>query len=573
MIRLAFGKGKYGTRLDHWEGELQRLYDSITNIDDGMCKDKFKQAYLLTTADFEPMKRNGDNIKDNAKYSVIIIDGDEGIDGNPIAKGKGVHIFLKDMGINHIIVSSYSTSKEKDKWRAIIPAEGVTRGTVESTTRSIVGKIQNAGYSIAYAKENHATAQPWFFGGMKDKSLQEKYIYDGGKSLQSVKEMVKTKDSKGKEANTDSQTMLEIIQILKTGNTGYHPAQRDYSWGKIKDRKDKEEVKEKLHKYAIMWKEDTKRWNRCYKEIDEIVEGAVKKNIKEAPYIKYNLTVQIDEAWKVREEREKNGYGLQTHMKSLNKLIRGFSKKQTITIGAATGKGKTALALNFASHIADTSRVLYLSLEMTEEQVFERLANQEHGDMDNIPRGAYDLVGKKNLIVQDTKCNKIDLIEELGLRMKQNEGIECIFVDHIHKIRKHKNNTLDSLQDITERLSSLAKELDLPLIMLSQMNRNLKNEKGIDKKPELSNLRGSGSIEEDSNIVLLINRPILMKPEIIVAKNRNGMIGTVTCKFNGSRIRFTDATPMTKKELEEQIKAREPVNPVSKAGIPNIFTA
>lgn len=557
MINFTIGRNIYKPVLEPYEMPFSDFCDTVSSLHEGV-KAKDKQSYFCITGDFKVLYRKNENLKDTVKHDVIVIDGDKDTSGNNLSVSeKDIHIFLKMEGLNHVVYSSYSKSTEKHRWRAVIQAEGVTSETLESTTRDIVSKIQKKN-NVGYAVENHKVINAWYFGGMKYPKLHDPYKYIDGVALKSSEKKTYAKD-KDIDSNTTKSgfTYAQILETLRTGSDGYHDAQINYSFQKIKDGVKPHSVKAELYGYLECWKGDSDRHKRCYDEVDRIVDGADKEKKDDEPYVKYNISARVECAWNERHDREKNGYGLETHIKSLNNIIRGFSKKQTITIGGSTGAGKTALALNFTSYISDKVPVLYLSLEMTEEQIFERLALQECGDIKNIPLEAYGIVAQKKLIVHDTKCNNIDLIEELCLRVKTNEGIECIFIDHIHKIRKHKNNTLDSLQDITERLSSLAKDLDVPIVMLSQCNRNTKDKDGVGKKIELSNLRGSGSIEEDSNIVLLINRPLMQKPTIVVAKNRNGPIGDVEVKFKKESAKFVDAKPLTKGELEEQLKTRK----------------
>jgi len=252
----------------------------------------------------------------------------------------------------------------------------------------------------------------------------------------------------------------------------------------------------------------------------------------------------------------KHGYGLQTHIPALNTLIKGFGAGQLIVIAGATSMGKTALGMNIAAHIADTHHTLFFSLEMTTEQLMIRLARAECGNDDTQLDSSIDNLSHKQLSIVDTSYLSIDEIEHISYNTSYKSSLGCIVIDYLQIMKMHKSIKLESLEDITARLKRLANELSLPIILLSQINRNVKDR--VVKKPEMSDLRGSGSIEQDADAVLLIFRGSYYNPskpsekgkaDIIVAKNRDGETGTVPCLFDAEHSIFSGAGS-TLKSLE-----------------------
>jgi replicative DNA helicase len=277
----------------------------------------------------------------------------------------------------------------------------------------------------------------------------------------------------------------------------------------------------------------------------------------------------IKETKERMEQIEKHGYGLQTHISSLNQYIRGMGQGQLIVIGGATSMGKTALATNIASHIADTHHVLYFSLEMTRAEMVQRIAREKCGSDDTKLSKSVDMLIDKKLTIIDKACYSIDQIENMSYIMSYKAGLDCIIVDQLQLMRVHKSIKLESYEDITARLKILAKELNIPVILVSQLNRNVKNKDKVVMKPELSNLRGSGSIEQDADIVLLIFRGSYYNPtkpsekdnnSIIIAKNRNGRTGSITVGFNGERFLFKDYIKMVAKSTSNsKVSLRESI--------------
>jgi archaellum biogenesis ATPase FlaH len=252
------------------------------------------------------------------------------------------------------------------------------------------------------------------------------------------------------------------------------------------------------------------------------------------------ITDYISSAKARNEHILKYGYGLKTHIHTLNMVIKGFDSGQLIVIGGGTGMGKTALAVNIASHVADTHNTLFFTVEMTRDALMNRMAFMQCGTDASLLDETLDTLSSKKITIPHIPGLDIDGIE----RVSRSSNADIIFVDHLHMMRMHKAQTLESLMDITNRLKVLAMELKIPVVLLSQLNRNSKG--GL---PQLSDLRGSGSIEQDADIVILVyragNTSVSIKlagdstAEIIVAKNREGEQGKIYCDWDGPKRLFT----------------------------------
>jgi len=288
MIKITLGSSITIPSLRVWEGTFSNLCDSLSNIDNKYSKNKTNQPFFCATADYEPLYKHGDNLKDKINYDIIVIDGDSGIGDVKISTEKEIHIFLKNKGLNHIVLSSWSKGYDKKKdiddktigaWRAIIQASGVTSNTLENTSRFIVAEMQEAGLSISYAYENHTETRAWFFGGMRNKDLFECYKYTNGHPLKYVLKRHKVKECEVEDSPEafKSQKLDEIINILKTGGEGYHPAQNKFSWMMASDGVDASMIKSLLQSFMNDWKNDSNRWTERYYNIEKSVETAYQK--------------------------------------------------------------------------------------------------------------------------------------------------------------------------------------------------------------------------------------------------------------------------------------------------------
>jgi replicative DNA helicase len=248
---------------------------------------------------------------------------------------------------------------------------------------------------------------------------------------------------------------------------------------------------------------------------------------------------------------------------SLDKYIT-FNKKETIVIGARPSMGKTALALNFGLAAAEQGKsVAIFSLEMSANKLQERLlAMTSEIDYEKIAKtgdftpeeevkleAALAKLSQLSIFIDDSGTNTMP---DIQLKSRQLKKIDLIIIDYIGLISSVSNKKIESRQveiaTYSRQLKALAKELDIPIIILVQISREA--EKNKNQMPTMAQLKESGAIEQDADIVLLLHRPYKKSnmteeerkkigySELLIAKNRNGNVGKVAMYFEGRFQKF-----------------------------------
>lgn len=262
--------------------------------------------------------------------------------------------------------------------------------------------------------------------------------------------------------------------------------------------------------------------------------------------------------------------GIASGFYDLDSLTQGFQKSDLIIIAGRPSMGKTALGLNIASNIIKNSKlpVLFFSLEMSKEQIMYRLLAMETNlNQMKLKTGKLSkndwlklnkiikILAKFPLFIDDTFDLSIqDIRSKIKTIIFEQNQIGLIIIDYIQLMQNSKLKTANRVQElsqITRSLKTIAREFNVPIIGLSQLSRNVENR--IDKKPILSDLRESGSIEQDADLVLMLYQNKLQTPtqnhdseniknnnivELIIAKHRNGPIGNVKLKFDDQHTKF-----------------------------------
>ena len=255
--------------------------------------------------------------------------------------------------------------------------------------------------------------------------------------------------------------------------------------------------------------------------------------------------------------------GVDTGYQDLNKKTAGLQRSDLIIVAARPSMGKTTFAMNLCENAAmlHDKPVLIFSLEMPSEQIMMRmLASLSRVDQTRIRTGQLDdedwarisgtmgiLLEKKNIYIDDSSGLTPTEVRSRARRIyRENDGLSMIMIDYLQLMRVPSlsdNRTLE-IAEISRSLKALAKELNVPVVALSQLNRSL--EQRADKRPVNSDLRESGSIEQDADLIMFIYRDEVYHEnsdlkgiaEIILGKQRNGPIGTVRLTFNGQWSRF-----------------------------------
>jgi replicative DNA helicase len=288
--------------------------------------------------------------------------------------------------------------------------------------------------------------------------------------------------------------------------------------------------------------------------------------------------------------------GLSTGLIDLDKMLGGLHPSDLVILAARPSMGKSSLALNIAFDVArhyawepqpDGARktvgggvVAFFSLEMSAEQLAMRLLGEVSGvSSDRLRKGEIDAsefgqvrdaaieIQEAPLFIDDTGGISIAQLAARSRRLKRTSGLDLIVVDYLQLItgsdRGRNDNRVQEVSEITQGLKALAKELSVPVLALAQLSRQVENRE--DKKPQLADLRESGSIEQDADVVMFIFREAYYKSrtepregtpehltwqeemdqirhlaEVIIGKQRHGPIGTVKLHFNENLTKFSN---------------------------------
>ncbi|MDB2329959.1 replicative DNA helicase [Flavobacteriaceae bacterium] len=330
----------------------------------------------------------------------------------------------------------------------------------------------------------------------------------------------------------------------------------------------------------------------------DVTQGNIKKSSETAQ----NLVIQAKK--RIEEIAKRDGLsGVATGFEKLDALTSGWQPSDLIIIAARPGMGKTALTLSMARNIAVTKQtpVAFFSLEMSSVQLITRLISSETGlsseklrtgklashewEQLNVKVGDLE---RAPLFIDDTPSLSIFDLRAKARRLSSQHGIKLIVVDYLQLMTagtsNKSGNREQEISTISRNLKALAKELNIPVIALSQLSRAVETRGGT-KRPLLSDLRESGAIEQDADIVSFIYRPEYYgidewdddertpsegQAEFIVAKHRNGGLDNIRLKFIGNLGKF-DNLESFDSPFEFQSKMNEsPINPSS---LPNLNDA
>lgn len=256
--------------------------------------------------------------------------------------------------------------------------------------------------------------------------------------------------------------------------------------------------------------------------------------------------------------------GVTTGFTDLNSLLGGFQKSDLVLLAARPSMGKTALAVNLAVNAAKAGKkIAMFSLEMSKTQIGQRiLASFAQMNLSSLFKGELEGQDLVNLITASNELSKyslhiddtaaISLIELKAKlrRLKMEEGLDLVVIDYLQLMTTGERieNRVQEISQISRGLKAIAKELDVPVLALSQLSRAL--EQRPDKRPKLSDLRESGAIEQDADIVMFLYRDYVYNKEtenpnlaeVIVSKHRNGPIGVVNLIWKDEYTRFFDVS-------------------------------
>lgn len=261
--------------------------------------------------------------------------------------------------------------------------------------------------------------------------------------------------------------------------------------------------------------------------------------------------------------------GITTGFSELDKMTSGFQRGDLIIIAGRPSMGKTAFALNVAEAAATrgNATVCVFSLEMSAEQLITRVMCSHAGvDMQRVRTGytdenemvrladSLDAVTGAKIYINDTGAIGVAEIRSKCRRLKAKVGLDMVVIDYLGLMKlnnpRGQASLTQQISEVTRQLKILARELDVPIVLLSQLSRDVTRRQ--DHRPMMSDLRDSGSIEQDADVIIMLHRPAVYAPdddeeakldntaEAIVSKQRNGPIGTVYLSWISQYARFTD---------------------------------
>lgn len=297
----------------------------------------------------------------------------------------------------------------------------------------------------------------------------------------------------------------------------------------------------------------------------DIFKLAEQGQVSSLDHISPYLDVVMD---KFREINKSGGevQGIPSGFYAIDEITRGWQRSDLILIAARPAVGKTALTMNFIVNAAlKKKKCAVFSLEMSKAQLAQRIICSVAGvDMGSALRGkleaddwtklfnAMKTLKECEIYIDDSTLNTPTQIISKCRKLKREKGLDLIMIDYLQLMSSDKrtDNRQTEVADMSRQMKVLAKELDVPVLLLSQLSRAVESRTG--KKPVLSDLRESGSIEQDADIVMFIHKPDEMQgvehkdqaidyvAEIIFAKNRSGKIGSVFIGWKGSRVSFVN---------------------------------
>ena len=305
--------------------------------------------------------------------------------------------------------------------------------------------------------------------------------------------------------------------------------------------------------------------------IEDIVDASEKRlsEVTSSPTMRKFVSIgdELTEAWERFDNLHKGDNdmrGVPTGFQQLDNILAGFQRSDLIILAARPSMGKTALALDIARQTAIKygTPVGIFSLEMSSQQLVDRmLASEARVDAWKLRTGKIDSdeeferirdgmgrLSKAPIFIDDQPANNALAMRSVARRLKRENGIGLLIVDYLQlmtsSVSRSSDNMVQQVTEISRSLKTMARELDVPVLALSQLSRAIEQRRG---RPRLSDLRDSGSIEQDADVVMFIHNEDRYKEpgeeksnvaEILIEKHRNGPTGKVDLYFDAKRVTF-----------------------------------
>jgi len=333
-----------------------------------------------------------------------------------------------------------------------------------------------------------------------------------------------------------------------------------------------------IRRHLITYSGELEKLSRdATNEIDDVIDS-IEKNVlsisKDTAKTDFmDSATLLEMQMKRADEMAKNPDGLRgmaTGLNAVDKVLGGLQNSDLIILAARPSVGKSAFSFDMARHIAVTGKktVAIFSLEMPAVQVIERMLAQQilvnlwnlrmgkmsDDDFKRYSEGAGRLADAK-IFIDDTPGINITQLRSKARKLMMEHDLNLIIIDYLQLMqgtgKTRTDNRSQEVGEISRALKILARELNIPIIALSQLNRAVENR--IDKIPQLSDLRESGSIEQDADLVIFLGRELMgedsmeqeseFKVDVFIAKHRNGPTGRFKLKFVGAKQKFLDVEP------------------------------
>lgn len=313
--------------------------------------------------------------------------------------------------------------------------------------------------------------------------------------------------------------------------------------------------------------------DKAEQRLFDIAESSLRKNATEM----HGIVKKVLEELEAKKDIKDGLTGVPSGFTELDRITAGWQKSDLIIVAGRPGMGKTAFALSLVRNAALDFQLslAFFSLEMSKEQIVTRMISAEvELGSDVLKKGLLrdfewqqlyarvERLMNAKVFVDDTPALSILELRAKARRLKAQHGINMIIVDYLqlmtaNNVGKGIGNREQEIAHISRSLKSLAKELEIPVIALAQISRAVET-RGGDKKPQLSDLRESGSLEQDADMVIFLYRPEVYgitqdlagnattgTGQVLIAKHRNGQTGEVTLRFVGKYTRFENLEPET----------------------------
>ena len=394
-----------------------------------------------------------------------------------------------------------------------------------------------------YAKQNGV-----MFDAMKELRAENKPV-------DVITLSARLKETGAPEAMTSVEFIKEILNAVPTSANVKHYAQIVYEKSVLRKLI---KVSEKINSSCYMQQEKLDSiLEETEKEVFSVVQSGNTKDFTPIRDVVMDVLRKIEEASKTKGHLT----GVSTGFADLDRMTNGLQKSDFILVAARPSMGKTAFALALVRYAALKKNlpVAVFSLEMSNEQLVNRLlAMESRVDAQDIRRGelddsqwealmdSSDVIGNSKIIIDDTPGISVTELRSKCRKYKLEHDIQMVVIDYIQLMSSGKN--IDSRQqevsDISRALKQIARELQVPVVILSQLNRSVDNRQ--DHRPMLSDIRESGAIEQDADVIMFLYRDDYYNPdteekniaEVIIAKQRNGPVGTVKLAWQPKYTKF-----------------------------------